>query len=510
MGASARSGYVQPVTPPLRRTFLAAVVACAAAAGASASNAHADPPARPAPSAAPAERRGLDPAALGAAIEHIDRSVRDLGGTVGLHVVDLASGAAVATLDATTARNPASNAKLATAVAALERLGPQHRFVTGLYGAIDSEGRVPKLVLRGRGDPTLRDADLVGMARELVIAGVKKVDAIEVDQGAGGGRWVPPAFEQQPEEWAPFRANVAPLSIDGNLVTVWVRPAAEGRPAVLVVDPPGAARIEGSVTTVARASSETVRLDMRVEKGVLVARLSGGIPEGRAPVPATRRADDPRKLAGLSMREALRGVGVEVGDAVELGGSGETRALVVRSSAPLGSIVAMLGKDSDNFAAEMLLLALAPAGRPPTPEGGAAVVREILERRRAFDPGMKIVNGSGLFDANRATPRAMAALLASSFDDPAIGPELVAHLAVAGVDGTLRGRLRGWSDERAIRAKTGTLAATVALSGYVLRPAGGRPLAFSVIVSDCKGKSHEAREAIDGFVDGLAKQAWRR
>jgi D-alanyl-D-alanine carboxypeptidase/D-alanyl-D-alanine-endopeptidase (penicillin-binding protein 4) len=121
---------------------------------------------------------------------------------------------------------------------------------------------------------------------------------------------------------------------------------------------------------------------------------------------------------------------------------------------------------------------------------------------------MVVMNGSGLFDANRATPRALAALLASAWRDPAVGPEVVSHLAIGGVDGTLRGRLRGWGDRRAVRAKTGTLAATVALSGYVLRPEGGPPLAFSVIVSDCRGNAHKAREAIDTFVDGLAKLGW--
>lgn len=501
---------------PTRRALLGPLVALASlsclalGAGLTVSRAHADPaPARAA--AEPREAVGVDPAALRGPLEEARKRVDALGGSLGVHVIDLASGAAVASLDATAPRNPASNTKIATAASALERLGPQHRFITGAYGRIDAGGRVPKLVLRGRGDPTLGAADLWTMARELVVAGVKKVDAIQVDHGAGWDRWVPPAFEQQPEEWAPFRANVAPLSIDGNLVTVWVRPAAsEGQPAVLVVEPPGAARIEGSVETAAAGSRESVRVDPRVDKGALVMRLGGRIPLGHAPLPATRRADDPRKLAGLAMREALRGAGVEVGGSVDLGGAGETRALAVHASRPLAEILPMLGKDSDNFAAEMLLLALAPTGRPPTAEAGAAIVREVLEKRGAFDAGMKMVNGSGLFDANRATPRALAALLASSIDDPAIGPELLAQLAVAGVDGTMRGRLRGWSDERAIRAKTGTLAATVALSGYVLRPGGGRPLAFSVIVSDCRGKSREAREAIDGLVDSLAKAAWRR
>ena len=85
-----------------------------------------------------------------------------------------------------------------------------------------------------------------------------------------------------------------------------------------------------------------------------------------------------------------------------------------------------------------------------------------------------------------------------------------AQLAIGGVDGTLKNRFRDWADTRAIRAKTGTLAATVALSGYVMRTSGQRPIVFSVIVNDCKGKAPEARNAIDTFVDGVARAAWGR
>jgi D-alanyl-D-alanine carboxypeptidase/D-alanyl-D-alanine-endopeptidase (penicillin-binding protein 4) len=91
-----------------------------------------------------------------------------------------------------------------------------------------------------------------------------------------------------------------------------------------------------------------------------------------------------------------------------------------------------------------------------------------------------------------------------------VGPELLSQLSIAGVDGTMRGRLRSWGDERAVRAKTGTLASTVALTGYVLRPDGRRPMVFSAIVSDCRGKTREARDAIDAFVDALARSAWGR
>jgi D-alanyl-D-alanine carboxypeptidase/D-alanyl-D-alanine-endopeptidase (penicillin-binding protein 4) len=475
--------------------------------------AHADPPAPGSASPAPrvASTPRIDPAKLQASADELKKTVTGLGATVGVHAIDLDTGLPVARIDESTARNPASNAKLATALAALDRLGPQHRFATGLYGTVDAKGTVAKLVLRGRGDPSLRDADLWDMARELTVQGVKRVETIAVDQGAFGDRWVPPAFEQQPEEWAPFRANVAPLSIDGNVVTVWVRAAnSEGAPATIVVDPPGALVLEGKVDTGSAKSKEAVRVDLRADRDRLVAKLGGSVPSGARALPITKRADDPRKLGALAMREALRGAGIAVGDAVELGGGGETQALVVHTSRPLGELLTMLGKESDNFAAEMVLLGLAPSDTKATPEAGATAVREVLEKRHAFDAGMRVTNGSGLFDANRSSPRALTSLLRSAWEDPRVGTDFVAQLAIGGVDGTLKNRLRSWADTRAIRAKSGTLAATVALSGYVLRPAGQKPVVFSVIVSDCRGKSGEARNAIDKFVDGVARQAWGR
>ena len=85
----------------------------------------------------------------------------------------------------------------------------------------------------------------------------------------------------------------------------------------------------------------------------------------------------------------------------------------------------------------------------------------------------------------------------------------LAQLAIGGVDGTLRGRFRAWSKERAIRAKTGTLASVTSLSGYILPPAGRSPIAFAVLASDVPGKIAPARKAIDAFVEALADELWK-
>ncbi|MEO7330881.1 MAG: D-alanyl-D-alanine carboxypeptidase, partial [Minicystis sp.] len=200
----------------------------------------------------------LDPKAIGEAIAKLDKEVQRWGGAVGVQVIDVGSGARVAGLNEHQAFNPASNGKLPTAAAALRLLGPQHRFLTGLYGTIVVDG-VDELVLRGDGDPSLATRDLWAMAAELSALGVRRVRTIVVDQSFFDDRFVPPAFEQQPNEWAGFRAPVAPASLNANTVLIQVRPLASGKDAIVDVDPPGFVELSGSIATTRKEDPEKVR-----------------------------------------------------------------------------------------------------------------------------------------------------------------------------------------------------------------------------------------------------------
>lgn len=451
----------------------------------------------------------LDAAPVRAAVARLVSDVRGWGGAVGVQIVDLDTGAVVASFAEHAAFNPASNAKLATAAAALHTLGAQHRFVTGLYGKVAGD-TVDELVLRGDGDPTLRTVDLSAMAVALRASGVRHVRAIAVDQSFFDDRYVPPAFDQQPHEWAAFRAPVAPVSLNGNTVVFSVRATKDGRPAVVDVDPPGFVEVSGSVITAPRGESDrvTVTLDPRGSK--LAARIGGKVPAGRRIVRIVKRVDDPRLVAGHALRAELERVGIDVRSAPRLGGANQKALLLLHRSAPLGDILPALGKDSDNFSAEMLFKAIGAKanGRPASASAAADAVRADLKRMGAFEPGMIVKNGSGLFDANRATPAATTALLRAMARDTSSGPEYVAHLAVGGVDGTLRGRFRGWADAHAVRAKTGTLNAVAALSGYVVGPSQRRGVAFSIFVNGISGKVRLARAAMDKVVEAAAREVW--
>jgi D-alanyl-D-alanine carboxypeptidase/D-alanyl-D-alanine-endopeptidase (penicillin-binding protein 4) len=98
----------------------------------------------------------------------------------------------------------------------------------------------------------------------------------------------------------------------------------------------------------------------------------------------------------------------------------------------------------------------------------------------------------------------MVGVLCQAYRSPALYPEFLAQFAIGGVDGTLRTRFRRLSPKRSIRAKTGTLAAAIGLSGYVLSDRGKAPIAFSFLVNQIEGHTGEARQRIDQVVEAIA------
>ncbi len=221
----------------------------------------------------------LDPQKIRAAVADLANDAKSWGGAAGVMVVDVATGTVLASADEHAALNPASNAKLATAAAALRVLGPDHRYLTGLYGKVNG-ARVPALVLRGTGDPTLTSDDVAGLARELAAHGVRKVDAILVDQSAFDDAFTPPAFAQQPNEWAPFRAPVSAVSVDENTVTITARPTEDGKPALVTISPAGVAKLSGTVKTTRKNDPERLGATMSVTAGALAMKVAGHVPCG--------------------------------------------------------------------------------------------------------------------------------------------------------------------------------------------------------------------------------------
>lgn len=484
--------------------LLAALVALACATAAAGSPAEAQEPQKvPAPAAAAPEIE----AAVRALVS--DRAFKDA--KVGISIVDVESGRVLAASGEHVPLNPASNAKVYTAAAALATLRGDFRYETTLSGVLKSGEVTGALVLRGSGDPSLQTSDLVRMVDDLRGLGVRRVaDGIAVDQRAFDGEFVPPAFEQQPNEWASFRSPVAAVSLNENTVTMTVRPQGEGAPALVVFDPPGFVDVEGAITT-AGEGADGVGLVLVPTGKRLQAKVSGKVGADARVVRFTRRVDDPSLLAGYALKVALEQAGIKVGGEVKAG-HGKGPVLARHVSEPLSSLLYAVGKNSDNFYAEMIFKTLGgeTKRRPARHADAAETVKSWLEKVGAFEAGMVVKNGSGLFDANRATASSMTTALRAVYKDPALQTEFVAQLAVGGADGTLKKRFTAERARRNVRAKTGTLEDAIALSGYVLGPEGKGPIAFSVLMNGTAGHAAQARAAIDKLVLMLARRSWPR
>ncbi len=433
---------------------------------------------------------------------------------VGLVVMDAASGTVLFDQHSSDALNPASNAKLVTAAAALALLGPDHTYLTRIAGRVEGHTVRGGIVLRGGGDPSLSTGDLFVMAHQIAARGIDRVDGgVLVDDRAFGSEHVPPAFEQQPREGAPFRTGVSAASVDGNLLALRVAPgAAEGAPAIVSLDPAGYADLTGTVTTEARGPASVGFDTSPATGGRELARVSGGFPLRAEPAVYRRRIDNPSLAAGYALRAALEAAGVHVHGAVRVDPVAADRpALVAHESAPLSTLLYEVGKDSNNFYAEMTLLAIGAGDRPPAVTFAHAIdrVRAWLHSVAIDDTGMVLRNGSGLYDANRVSPRQLAEVLRVMWRDPATRDEYIAHLAVPGDDGTLEHRIHVTGADRWVRAKTGTLDDVIALSGYVLSPDPGRTLVFSFLANGVRGHQSDARRLADRVAAELVTEQQR-
>jgi len=438
---------------------------------------------------------------------------------VGVAVLDATTGSPLYLRDSDGRYNLASVTKLITSSAALSRLGPDFRWRTAIYAERFDPvtGEVPgDLYVRGRGDPMLTSADLRALARDLRRAGVRNVrGSLVFDGGYFDDITEPPRFADQPKERAGFRAPIAAFAVDGNVVTVVVEPEPTGwGPAAIRLEPPGneyVALERAEVTTIATGRTR-MRVDTRLTqvagRDQISIAVSGQLRFDEGTWDTQRRIDDPVRFASEVLRAALGAEEIRLGARrIRKGEVPLTaRVLAVHESPALADVVREMNKQSNNFIAETLLKTLGAETRatpgPATWDDGLAAVRAwLVQEGGLVDGSFRIENGSGLFSASELTPVQVTQVLLAVHRDFRVGPDLMASLAVLGVDGTLRRRLSDGPARGRVRAKTGTLASVSALSGYVALD-GRRPLAFAILVNDIpNGQRGYARLMQDALLE---------
>jgi serine-type D-Ala-D-Ala carboxypeptidase/endopeptidase (penicillin-binding protein 4) len=172
-------------------------------------------------------------------------------------------------------------------------------------------------------------------------------------------------------------------------------------------------------------------------------------------------------------------------------------------SVPIAEDITMTNKTSQNLHAELLLRLLGKLyGTDGSFEEGSRVVRQFMVNAGVADVDFYLVDGCGLSNDDKITPRALTRLL--SYASKQIwGKEWRETLPEAGTDGTLDHRFTKSPVKGQMWAKTGTLGEVNALSGYV-NAASGRMVAFSILVNGHYPGSTVEEQAIDRIAEAIA------
>jgi len=488
--------------------------------------------------ASPRPKQHTSPA-LNTRLDQILSSSDASRGFWGIEVGELPSGRILFGRDAQHLFHPASNMKLFTTAAALEKLGPDFVFRTTVESESgpDPQGRVKNLYLVGKGDPSFCDDSLPSpeSAGEALLRPCQSLYKLAVQVRARGVLevsgtviadesyflWEPYIHGWAAEDllWG-YGATVSALALNANALQLRIKPGLKaGDRAQIWLEPlADYYQVNNSLET----SEAGTERRLWVERGLDSMRIDvwGQIPLDAGETTERIAIARPPQLVSELFRQALEDVGIAVRGGVEVRYVTRLEAAIAtppplplsprvvlaeHDSQPLREIVKATNKESRNLFAEMLLRTL---GREVKHRGGLEdgleVLSEFAQQVGAARGETVFADGSGLSRDNLVTPEAFVKLLIHMASGQAFDLFLDT-LPVAGVDGTLAGRFKGTRLEGRIHAKTGTLEQVNALSGYMDLPSGKR-LVFSIMGNSYPLKEQQGAATLDQIA--LAVYDW--
>lgn len=148
----------------------------------------------------------------------------------------------------------------------------------------------------------------------------------------------------------------------------------------------------------------------------------------------------------------------------------------------ISQILDRMMKKSDNFYAESMFYQTAASARKGLARASDArdITKRLIARLGLGDNPYKIADGSGLSLYNYVSTELLCTLLRHAWRSPSIQDALLPSLPIAGVDGTLKDRMKKTSAQGNVRAKTGTVTGISSLAGYCTA-ANGHQLCFAII-----------------------------
>lgn len=411
-----------------------------------------------------------------------------------------------------TPRNPASVMKMVTTWTGLSGLGPDYQWRTTLLarggGRVDAQGTLRgPLYVKAGGDPSLTIQDLWNLLRELRLRGIKNLGDVVVDRSVFGNVATDPgAFDDSP--YHPYNASPDAMMVNLGAVRLLFEPDAAAKKWIPILDPPlRGLRLDGGVqwSNGRCAGAPVVAVTETASADGVVINASGTVAGSCGEFSVYRLALSQPAYFSALFRMLWRDLGGTLARGVESGTVPATaQPIVWHDSEPLSNVIRVINKYSNNVMARTLLLTIGAEENGPgaTTTSGAAAALAILADQHVDTAGWRIVNGAGLARESRLTAGGLAGMLDTAWQSPLM-PEFVSSLAIAGMDGTVRRRLRGEHTRGVAHLKTGTLRDASSLAGYVLSGSGRRYVVVSFVNNENATAARAFDDAVIAWLAGL-------
>ncbi len=425
------------------------------------------------------------------------------GATWSVKVVSLTTGKTIYENHAERLMSPASNSKLYTGALALNTLGGDYQITTPIYATLrpDDFGRINgDVIISGRGDPSwkspanfwdnftpfiaaLTNSDVRRVTGDLV------VDNTFLHGPPSGGGWTVDDLEDSDG------AEISALTLEDNTAQLHVTPGKTIADACsLTVTPPDTGIVLVNRTkTVAQGGDDF--LEVRKLPGTKTFYVFGQLPIGAKSQVLDEPVPQPAFWFGVALKEALAKNGITVDGNVRCVAWPETPTwsetnlvkLGEVKSPPLRELVRGFMKPSQNLETDLIFQHVGELSRPAnapmwrTSEQLALRALDKMITAKKIPGDVHFDEGSGLSRNNLTSAQATVALLQMMATNR-WASDYYNALPIAGVDGTLRRRMKGTLAANNVRGKTGTLRWANSLSGY-MTTAAGEKLAFSLMLN---------------------------
>lgn len=436
------------------------------------------------------------------------------GTSVGISIISISKNKPLYKLNSNKTFVVASNMKLFTTATALIYLGPDYEYKTKIYyrGNISSSGELNgDILIKGSGDPNISGrfyddkvtaiptlwADKIKEQNIKIITGDIIADDSIFDREFIHESWP----KDQLSEW--YCAPVSGLSFNDNCINIIIK--ANKKPGTLAY-----VRTEPNTSYVKIINTcKITPLKSKHSYSLYRRPLTNQIyVKGHVWSKAQQQEQwitihNPPLFIATVFKDILENMNIRI--------MGKARVIndsdfntdhklhqLTETTSYLRPAIKVTNKRSQGFYAEQILKTLgAQIKNEGSFSAGLYVIKDFLKKLGFSETQYQIADGSGLSKKNKITPKIITKLLYVMYRHK-LSPIFLDSLPIAGIDGTLKNRMKKEPYRSRIKAKTGYVRGTSALSGYV-KTLNEEIIAFSILVNKIKGGSWQAKQLQDAI-----------